>query len=173
MNKKLKIVFIIAVLFLIVSFVSNWEKRHTLSLIEKNNQIAESVTRRASVFSGEEKIPAKIGEASIFLERAVTSEERELGLSYRESLREDSGLLFVFDALDFYGFWMKDMKFPIDIIWLDSNFKIVDIEEGVRPESYPKVFTPKFKSLFVLEVNSGFVRENDIKIGEKLSFNIL
>ncbi len=100
------------------------------------------------------------------------SESRVRGLSGAESLAEDSAMLFVFDEADRYGIWMKDMKFPLDIFWLDENKKIVYEEENVSPQSYPKVFTPTEKSLYVLEANAGFAEKNNLKVGKVLNLTL-
>ncbi len=101
----------------------------------------------------------------------ATSEARTRGLSDRESLPEDEAMLFVFEDLDKYGIWMKDMKFPIDIIWLNEKGKIVSIERDVAPETYPKVFFPPDKSLFILEANAGFAQKNKLMVGNILDFS--
>ena len=93
--------------------------------------------------------------------------ERALGLSGRESL--EGGMWFVFPEADYYSFWMKDMKFPIDIIWVSDDFEIVDIKENVSPDSFPETFRPKAKALFVLEVPAGFSKTHQIHIGGKVS----
>lgn len=108
----------------------------------------------------------KIGDSVIQVEIADTPDARTRGLSGRGSLVSDTGMFFVFDRDDFYGIWMKDMRFGLDIIWIDSNFKIVHIEEGVIPETYPKVFYPTMPVLYVLEVSQGFVKEHKINIGD-------
>ena len=76
--------------------------------------------------------------------------------------------MFVFDQLDFHGIWMKDMKFPIDIIWLDDTQQVVTIKTYISPDSYPEVFRPTQESLYVLEVPAGFVKTAEIKIGDQL-----
>src|SRR3989344_1119926 len=106
-----------------------------------------------------------VGTTTIQLEIADTSASRTMGLSGKTHLPSGSGMLFVFDHPDYYTFWMKDMKFPIDIIWIDENRQIVHIEKEVAPETYPKSFRPSRKSLYVLEVEAGLVRENNISIG--------
>ena len=79
-------------------------------------------------------------------------------------------MLFIFNSADNYGFWMKDMIFPIDIIWIGENKKIVYIEKNVLPESYPKNFSPNVKAMYVLEVLSGFSEKHNIKIGDEVFF---
>src|SRR3989344_573955 len=65
---------------------------------------------------------------------ATTDAAREQGLSGRENLKEEEGMLFVFDYPDKYSFWMKDMNFPIDMIWIIENKKIIYIKKGDKVE---------------------------------------
>ena len=97
---------------------------------------------------------------------ADTLELRERGLSYRERLASNEGMLFVFQEPKPYGFWMKDMNFPIDIIWFDANRRIVWVKERADPLSYPEIFTPSADALFVLEVPAGFFSEHHLHIGD-------
>ena len=101
---------------------------------------------------------------------ADTKLSRVHGLSSMEFLPKDSAMLFVFEDLDKYGFWMKDMKFPIDIIWADQDKKIVHIEKNISPSTYPRIFFPPQKSLYVLEANAFFTDENGFKVGNILNF---
>lgn len=102
-----------------------------------------------------------------------TDETRELGLGGRVSLPEDEAMLFVFETPDIYEFWMKDMKFAIDIIWLDNDFNVVHIASNATPESYPDTtFSPESESLYVLETNAGFAEKNAIKVGTKLNIDL-
>ena len=112
----------------------------------------------------------KINNVVLNIEVADTDEERTQGLSGREKLEEGTGMLFVFEKEGYYGIWMKDMKFSIDIIWLDKNKKIVQIEKNVSPETYPRVFQPFNLNLYVLEVSVGFLSKNNIKIGDFVAF---
>ena len=101
---------------------------------------------------------------------AETYEERRNGLSFIESLPKDSGLLFVFTISDSYGIWMKTMLFPIDIIWFDENFRVIDITKNISPDSYPDTFYPKSPVRYILEVEAGFVKANSVKIGSTAKF---
>lgn len=117
----------------------------------------------------------KIGDNILNIEVADTAETRERGLSGRADLAEGEGLLFVFDTDGYYGFWMKDMNFPIDIAWLDSDKKIIYIEKNISPETYPKVFYAQkdkspILSLYVLELPAGFLVRNNIQIGDSVAF---
>ena len=106
----------------------------------------------------------------IAVDVAIDDEDHTDGLSGREKLEEDRGMLFVFDESAKYPFWMKDMKFSLDIIWLDENREVVYIKEDARPESYPDVFEPMRPSRYVLEVPSGFSKKNNLKIGDQATF---
>lgn len=99
---------------------------------------------------------------------ADTYSKRVSGLSGFPDLEENLGMLFVFDNLGHHGIWMKDMNFPIDIIWLDENLKIIDIKNDISPQTYPKIFFPTEMSLFVLEFNAGFVEREEIEIGDSV-----
>jgi uncharacterized membrane protein (UPF0127 family) len=97
-----------------------------------------------------------------------TDKKRSDGLSNWPSLPTDTGMLFIFDQSEFLGFWMKDMKFALDMVWLDENKNVVDVRENVLPETYPKVFMPTVKAKYVLEVPAGFCVKNKITLGSKI-----
>lgn len=92
--------------------------------------------------------------------------KRRVGLSGKEALKDSEGMFFVFEEKDYNGIWMKDMKFPIDIIWLDEEYSVVEIEENVLPETFPKIFGDKTLSKYVIEVSSGFVGRFGLNIGD-------
>lgn len=113
----------------------------------------------------------KVGNRSIPIELADTDAERVQGLSGRESLQHGSGLLFLFEKMGIQGFWMKDMKFAIDIVWIDENWTVIGIERAVEPDSYPTVFYSNGPVKYVLELNSGEAAALGIDIGLKLSLD--
>lgn len=90
---------------------------------------------------------------------ADDNQERELGLSYFKHLPQDEGMLFLFEKPGVYPFWMKGMKFPLDIIWLkkleNNTYEIVFVARNVSPESYPQSINPYRASDAVLEINNG------------------
>ncbi|MBI2355676.1 MAG: DUF192 domain-containing protein [Candidatus Doudnabacteria bacterium] len=104
------------------------------------------------------------------IELADTQDERAVGLSGREELNENQGMLFVFDEPSRPGFWMKNMKFGIDIIWIRDSH-VVDISSNLEPEpgreDYQlKLYQPTVEIDSVLEVNAGWIKKNHIQIGE-------
>lgn len=107
-----------------------------------------------------------IAETSVKIEVADSKSERERGLSGQEYIDSDQGLYFIYEDTDYHGIWMKEMKFAIDIIWISDNQEVVHIEKGIKPETFPKVFEPKIPARYVLEVGSGFVKRNGIKLGD-------
>ena len=111
----------------------------------------------------------RIGDKILNIEVAQTLIDRERGLSGRLNLPANNGMLFVFERPGLYGFWMKGMRFPIDILWLDEDLRVVDIKERAEPSSYtisnPQNFVPQDAAKFVLEANAGFVSYAGVKIG--------
>lgn len=100
------------------------------------------------------------------VERAQTVLERQRGLSGRDSIAENQGLLFIFDEPDLHGIWMKEMRFPIDILWLDEGGVVLDIKRNALPESYPEVFYPEVPAAYVLELLSNFTELHNVKVGD-------
>ena len=112
-----------------------------------------------------------IGGAELKVEIADTPQKRIDGLSGRQNLDQNKGMLFIFEKPDHYSFWMKNMKFPIDIIWIDENKKIIDITKNASQESYPERFSPKIPAKYVLEVNAGWADKHNVKIGSTFLLN--
>ena len=108
----------------------------------------------------------KIGDKTILIEIAKTEKDREQGLSGKKNLPTEQGMLFAFDKPDFYSFWMKEMNFPIDIVWLDQGLKIVEITENFEPKTYPQTITSHYPAQYVLEINTKSVEKYGFKIGD-------
>ncbi len=105
------------------------------------------------------------------VEIAETAQERSRGLQFHEPLKENEGMLFVFQREGRHGFWMPNMAFSLDMIWISSDFKIIHIEKDVPPcESMPCVsYKPENPALYVLEINSG--RSSEMKIGDSVDLS--
>lgn len=97
---------------------------------------------------------------------ADTWPERIRGLSNTPYIPMDVVKLFVFDSAGFHSMWMKDMNYPIDILWVDEGLKIVHIEEAVAPETYPNPFVSNSPAKYVIETASGFVAYHGIALGD-------
>lgn len=154
-----KSLLVVAVFF--ITFTS------TNILIASWKNILTSEQLRNYIYGGKYLV---IGESKLKIILADSEDKRIQGLSNRESIHEDQGMLFLFPEAGHHGIWMKDMKFSIDIIWLDEKFQVVDFIEDVRPESYPHIFKPKKPAKYVLETNSGFVKMNGVKIEDQATF---
>jgi uncharacterized membrane protein (UPF0127 family) len=105
----------------------------------------------------------------IVLERAEDQAAWEKGLSGRAGLKPDKGMVFVFPIESKQCFWMKDMRFPLDMVWLDDSKAILKIESNVTPDTYPDSFCSP-NTRYVLEFNAGFAREYGLKLGQTLQF---
>jgi uncharacterized membrane protein (UPF0127 family) len=108
------------------------------------------------------------------VEVMVKDEDRAMGLMFRSSLPADQGMLFVFEASDFHGIWMKNCKFPIDILWLDEKKVIVHVEEAVPAckEDPCSVYQPLRKASYVVELNAGQARREKAVVGRSLEFQL-
>ena len=111
-------------------------------------------------------------ERCVKVELAITEMERAKGLQGREELAEDRGMFFEFEQSGVYRFWMSKTLIPLDIIWLDENLKVVYFQENVLPcQKDPcPTYGSDDESLYVLEVQSGFVNKNKIVRGERFEF---
>lgn len=89
------------------------------------------------------------------IEIADTPFAREQGLSGRTEISEDYGMLFIFPEKGDYGFWMKDMKVPIDVFWIADDGTIVGIEHELSPDTYPEAVYPPLPVRYVLETKAG------------------
>jgi uncharacterized membrane protein (UPF0127 family) len=111
---------------------------------------------------------AQVGDKKIKLLVAKSDKDRQKGLSGRNSLPEDQGMLFVFEKKGKHGFWMRDMKFPLDIIFIDDN-TVVHIVENA-PAGDLRIYTPDTEVNRVLELNAGGAKKYGIKEGTKITF---
>ena len=114
--------------------------------------------------------PVTISGKVVYARVADTDETRQKGLSGTSGLGPSDGMLFIFDVPGRWGMWMKDMRYSLDMVWMDSDKKIVYIAQNVSPGSYPKVFLPDTDSLYVLELPAGFVAANHVALGQIVGF---
>ncbi|MEI6529002.1 MAG: DUF192 domain-containing protein [Candidatus Falkowbacteria bacterium] len=116
------------------------------------------------------KYSVRINNIKIAIEVASSPLQQYLGLSNRESLCPNCGMLFIFKDKEEQIFVMRDMKFPLDIVFIDDN-KIINIEnnlvpEGDKPKMLYKSLTPSNR---VLELPGGFCEQNKIKAGDAVN----
>ena len=115
---------------------------------------------------------AQVGDKKINLILAKSDKDRMKGLSGRNSLPEDQGMLFIFEKKGKYGFWMRDMKFPLDIIYMDDNTVVYLVENASAGAQAPNltIYTPDTEANRVLELNAGGAKKYGIKKGTKITF---
>lgn len=109
-----------------------------------------------------------INNLELKIETASTREAQTQGLSGRKFLSQDRGMLFVFESESEHCFWMKDMSFALDIIWMDANGKITNIKENISPDTYPATFCGNGQ--YVLEINADLSNKNSLQIGQVADF---
>ncbi len=95
-----------------------------------------------------------------------------IGLMFRKSLPENSGMLFDFKFEFYPKIWMAFMRFPIDIVWANKDKRIIHIEQDVQPATLLnlKAYAPSRPARYVLEVPAGFVRKNKVTVWDTLEF---
>ncbi len=114
----------------------------------------------------------QVGESTFVVTVADTLETRVLGLSGTPSLASNEGKLFLFSQANQYRFWMKDMLFAIDIIWIDEDGTVADITHNATPASYPETtFSPSKPVRVVIEVLAGEAERRGIAIGDPVVFS--
>ena len=108
------------------------------------------------------------------IERADSYFAKARGLMFRSGLEEGQGMLFTFPSEDRVGIWMLFMRFPIDLVYLDSGKRVIDVFENIRPVSLNprtwKVYYPKQPAKYILELRQGTVKETGTEIGDVLEF---
>ncbi len=103
------------------------------------------------------------------VELATAPAQWEKGLSGKPSLAQNQGMLFVFPQPQVQYFWMKDMKFPIDIIWLDENYTVLGTVENAPPcKNNCPTYNSRVPAKYVLEVPAGTVKREGLKPGDRL-----
>jgi uncharacterized membrane protein (UPF0127 family) len=106
----------------------------------------------------------------LYAEIASSDQQKATGLSGRACIPEGQAMLFMFDRPGYYPFWMKGMKFPIDIVWLSPAKTVVTVYQNVTPETYPKSFTNSQPAEYVVEVGVGQAQKLGILTGTAVSF---
>jgi uncharacterized membrane protein (UPF0127 family) len=117
----------------------------------------------------------QVGQKILLVELADTDSKKSAGLSDRQTMPLDAGMLFVFEPESTPKFWMKNMNFDLDLIWINKN-KIVGITPNVpapaagktKPQNLP-LHSPPLKVDQVLEVNAGWAEKNNIKVGDDIA----
>ncbi|MFO0743538.1 MAG: DUF192 domain-containing protein [Candidatus Paceibacterota bacterium] len=190
-KKIIRLIFAIAFVFVILGFIyslSNFSKSYKFKFNFLNKKVVvDDNLGPAWILDSKNLLTTKDGH-EIFVQIASSSKDLADGLSFKDKLKfyerkgkiTTEGMLFVFEEEMVQSFWMKDMNFDLDMIWLDSNYKIVHIEKNTLASSYnptdtssSRFFTngPDHLAKYVLEINSGLSDEMGLKDGDVLVFN--
>lgn len=111
----------------------------------------------------------RISDVPVRVEIADSQAERVQGLSGREALTGVDGLLFVHEEAGYHSIWMKDMYFPIDIIWISEDLEVVGIEKNISPDTFPRVFRPAAPVKYIIETNVHFSDTYSLKAGDAVT----
>lgn len=129
------------------------------------------LSQAVSAYFSPPKAVMHLANARFEIRIADNDRTRIKGLSDTPDLPADEAMVFIFDNDSRHAIWMKDMNYPIDIVWLNSSRKVIDFVTNVPPDSYPKVFLPKEPARYVVELRSGTVKQKGIKAGQEAIFS--
>lgn len=170
MKKDLAVIFgLFLIIIILLVFGGSFS---TIGFINQN-----SSSKSASGLTSKTTTKVQVKTLLIDAKVAGTLPLRKKGLSKVNSLPLDQGMLFLFDHNDKYAIWMKDMRFAIDIIWMDENKRIVQIAKDVPPESGKSdrqltIYKSGLDSRYVLEINAGLGSLHDVQVGDLISFEL-
>lgn len=125
--------------------------------------------------NGYRQLNITINDVKLVADIAATNDQRSKGLSVKDTLNENEGMLFVFDTEREHSFWMKNMEFPIDIIWLDDVQEVVHVEHSLEPcipDSFCPTHKPDRNSLYVLETVAGFAQKYNVTDNTYVDFQL-
>lgn len=128
-----------------------------------------SGTIMAHITGSQSQYNVFIGKVPLLVTVAATLPEQTKGLSGVPSLPMTQGKLFIFNTAAQQGIWMKDMLFPIDILWFDNSLKLIHIEKNVSPSTFPTIFTPPTDARFVIETAANFTSAYNVNLGDTLN----
>lgn len=174
-NFNLLLILFISIIILSLCTLRYYQgERHEIAKVAEMESIVMPSTESMPIASApasryKTKTIRMAGHAFI-AEVADTNELRQQGLSGRLSLGDNQAMVFVFPSDGQNLFWMKDMHFAIDMIWLDAKKKIVYMAKDAAPESYPKTFGPVIPTRYVIEVQAGIADKLGLEIGDSVSF---
>lgn len=115
-------------------------------------------------------IRADIGETTYKLYAPNTTGNQQIGLSAFDNISNNEGMIFRGNPVGVQGVWMKDMKFNIDIIWIDKDNRVVHLVENASKDSYPTIFQnpDSVVSAYIIELQSGQIKSRQINKGDEV-----
>lgn len=141
---------------------------HINKQVVSNNLGIDFVTRMHSL--RQHPVTLRLANKDLKITLADSDELRVKGLSDSLSIADDEAMFFSFEKPDKYSFWMKDMNYSIDMIWVDIHGKVIYIVSDAKPESFPKIFRPSEDAIAVIEVKSGLANRIGLKVGQYIGF---
>jgi uncharacterized membrane protein (UPF0127 family) len=114
--------------------------------------------------------PVTLGRKKYFLYVAQTEPQRVEGLSHVSSLRSDQGMIFTFPLKQQLSFWMKDMKFNLDFVFIEGK-TVVDIREDVSPSTYPALITGVKEGDKAIELPAGQIQQSGLQVGDSINIH--
>jgi len=171
MNAQIKLLLYISLVVGILYFIQQKYDIFEISFDKKEEKQEENESSISKVEILNQEDTVIIVEVEI----ADTKELRALGLSGRKELGDYQGMLFIMDEEDTHSFWMKDMEIELDLLYINTQGKIVDIFENQKPctSTFCPTIQSPYESKYILEVIGGFVETNRIDVGNEVIFNIL
>lgn len=171
-KNKIYFVVLVAILLTLGFFYFRSQADNTSDETKRTNLNQTDLSTYQPASSYDKKL--FINENEINIEIADTNESRKQGLSGRQSMPMDSGMLFIFDKAGYYSFWMPDTYFPLDFIWINGD-TIVDITENVPNHPGPQtkdlpLYKPSQPADKILELNAGVAKSLEIKVGNKIRY---
>ncbi len=104
----------------------------------------------------------------IIVEMVFSQNDQVQGLGGRNLLLSRAGMLFVFPKPDRYGIWMREMRFPLDILWFSADRRVIYFLRNIQPDTFPQIFYPPSAALYILELNAGSIDKMQIKEGQTM-----
>jgi uncharacterized membrane protein (UPF0127 family) len=117
-----------------------------------------------------QKTSLRVNGAEFATEIATQAHEQSKGLSDRDCLEDNRAMLFTYMEPGDYCYWMKNMRFAIDMVWLDQEKRVINIAAEVTPESYPQPYCPERPAMYVIEVSAGVAETNNWTVGTQFNF---
>lgn len=169
----LPILLILVLCAAILSLASEdtWTKLNFLNIdaFNENEQKQQATSGKfiaASVINQDQE------EIECNLELALTPTQQRQGLMYKIEMEANTGMLFVFQESEFRIFWMKNTYIPLDIAFLDTNMRIIDIYDHTKPENTKLIYKSTGRSMYVIEMNAGWFEKHNIESGAMFNFSL-
>ncbi len=142
------------------------------SLASSTVPTASSTVEIANATSSALLTPLYAPRGTVHAMIADTDASREQGLSGHAPLPANAGMLFVFDTPGQYGFWMKDMNFSLDMVWINADKTVAGVTKDLSPDTYPSIFMPPNPIQYVLEIDAGSADSLGLVPGASVRFNL-